>query len=106
VCPEADEAEEVKPSDTPGVEEGGNAQRIEELEAEVAHVRRWYGDRLEILSAWAREHLKDEQQHTFFNIVANASPHVSDQPEWFRAVVAKLRAKRSTAGVGGNDAGK
>jgi hypothetical protein len=68
------------------------AERIAELEAEVAHVRRWYGDRLEILSAWAREHLTGEQLHTFFNIAANARPHHTDEPEWFRAVIARLAA--------------
>jgi hypothetical protein len=82
-----------------GVQPSADAERIAELEEEVTHVRRWYGDRLEILSAWARESLKGEQLHTFFNIVANARPHVSDEPEWFRAVIAKLAAKARTAGV-------
>jgi hypothetical protein len=82
-----------------GVQPSADAARIAELEEEVTHVRRWYGDRLEILSAWARESLKGEQLHTFFNIVANARPHVSDEPEWFRAVIAKLAAKARTAGV-------
>ena len=67
--------------------------RIAELENEVAHVRQWYGSRLEILSAWAREHLTGEPQTTFFNIVANAQPHVSEEPEWFRAVIRKLASK-------------
>jgi hypothetical protein len=76
-----------------GVQATGEAERIAELEAEVAHVRRWYGDRLEILSAWAREHLTGEQLHTFFNIAANARPHHTDEPEWFRAVIARLAAR-------------
>lgn len=75
------------------------AQRIADLEEEVADVRRWYGDRLEILSAWAREHLEGEQLDTFFNIAANASPHHTDRPEWFRAVIAKLSEQKRAAGV-------
>jgi hypothetical protein len=62
----------------------GPEERIAELEREVAHVGQWYGSRLEILSAWAREHLNDEQQQTFFNIAANGRPHHTDEPEWFR----------------------
>jgi hypothetical protein len=73
------------------------AERIAELEDEVAHVRQWYGWRLEILSAWAREHLTGEALDTFFNIVANARPHVSNEPEWFRAVVRKLAAAPSAS---------
>jgi hypothetical protein len=86
-----------------GVQATGEAERIAELEAEVAHVRRWYGDRLEILSAWAREHLMGEQLHTFFNIAANARPHHTDEPEWFRAVIARLAA-RGVNGLDGSDA--
>ena len=78
----------ASPSPQPAQED-----RIAELENEVAHVRQWYGSRLEILSAWAREHLTGEPQTTFFNIVANAQPHVSEEPEWFRAVIRKLASK-------------
>jgi hypothetical protein len=78
-----------------GVQPSADAERIAELEEEVTHVRRWYGDRLEILSAWARESLRGEQLDTFFNIVANASPHVTDRPGWFLAVVKKLAEKRA-----------
>jgi hypothetical protein len=84
---------------------GECAAEIHRLEAEVAHVRSWYGDRLEILSAWAREHLEGEQLHTFFNIAANASPHHTDRPEWFRAVIAKLAAKKRADGVRASDKG-
>lgn len=73
-------------------------EKVRDLEEEAADIRRWYGSRLEILSAWAREHLEGKDLHTFFNIVANARPHVTDEPEWFRAVSAKLAAKRN-AGV-------